>query len=243
MHLPSYIRHELWNQGKPLSEAFEVFFQKHKPTDSQRKIINDGDKWYKKALKATEIIMMENAEDSRINEDFCNLAKKGKLIWLGLQSPEGIHDAPVIIPVKHLSGNIYRKNDDFYSQRKMQDGKKKTIAHYVSVRIIDREAFVKAQQEYANSQGKAPIAIAFKAVQGKVGRPSVKAYLVEAFDALTMEDKINFNSSFRSHCPLIRAWLAQSYPQDSARLGNLADETMRKVLSPLFYEYQKTNHH
>ena len=250
MHLPSHIRHELWKQGKPLSKAFDVFKQAEiakKPVKEETDSQNEEKNFWKKVGDNISKGMNELAQDNSIQNQFIRLAIKGTNIWLGLSSPEGVHDAPVIIPITHIENieNALLMNpihDDIKITKK-HDEKEYIIARYVQIRMISRKIFVKAQQEYVNSQGKAPIVLQFKQVNGKVGRPSVKAYLVEAFDALTMEDKINFNGSFRSHCPLIRAWLVQSYPQDSARLGNLADETMRKVLSPLFYEHQKTNHH
>jgi hypothetical protein len=36
----------------------------------------------------------------------------------------------------------------------------------------------------------------------------------------------------------IRAWLATAYPTDSARLGNISDESIRKIVSPEFKKIQ-----
>ncbi len=231
MHLPSHIRYELWNKGKPLNEVFKkvkIENTKSLPdTDS-------NDSFWHRVGKAVDYL----TENTIPTNNMLMLAEKGTNIWLGLLSPNGVHDAPVIIPITHIKQvrkSFFGSSDDIDITKK-QDEKEYLIASYVQVRVIKRETLIKAQQEYASSQDKAPIAPMFKKQTGKAGRPSVKSYLVEAFDALVADGMIDSNGSFRSHCPLIRSWLVNAYPEDSARLGNLADETMRKVLAPLFYE-------
>ena len=68
----------------------------------------------------------------------------------------------------------------------------------------------------------------------KLGRPSVKAEIEEAYKELNAEKKIDFAKSMKSQFNLIRIWLCRKYPDREGQFSILADETIRKEFSPLF---------
>ena len=68
----------------------------------------------------------------------------------------------------------------------------------------------------------------------KAGRPSLKAGIIEAYQALKDAGHIDFDRPMGHTFPRVRAWLSERYPNNAGQYENMADETIRKHVSILF---------
>ncbi|WP_319826479.1 hypothetical protein [Thalassovita sp.] len=66
-----------------------------------------------------------------------------------------------------------------------------------------------------------------------VGRPSVKAEIQTAFNALLAAGKIDLKAAKRTHYPLIRQWLAVHCSTFTATDTSPGDETIRRAITPM----------
>lgn len=142
----------------------------------------------------------------------------GELLALGFEEPRNVEDHPWEIP-----SEVCRHQLDW------DNGKASGVGlSFVEVRLMPAHWKPKLLADLAAS-GEPGVA-------RSRGRPSVKAYVGEAYETLRDAGRIDFDGPMAALYDSIRIWLVELYPSDAARLGNLSNETIRKMITDRFKE-------
>ncbi|GAB4356162.1 MAG: hypothetical protein Kow00114_06930 [Kiloniellaceae bacterium] len=140
--------------------------------------------------------------------------RSGTALGVGYAIPRKPDDAPALIPADVWGGRI-----DWHGAKVFGEG-----LEFVSVRVIEVSAAAELLPP-AEDAASAP---------RPVGRPSVKADVFAAYEALRDAGKIDFDAPMKRLFPEIRAWLCEAYPDRAGAFRDMADETIRRVIVDLF---------
>lgn len=142
----------------------------------------------------------------------------GELLGIGYELPRRTGDVPTLIPSDVWGGKI-----DWKVSAASGNG-----LEFVSVRVI------LAKQEEA--MRRETMALLPAPEEKIVGRPPVKRFVLEAYEALKASGAVDFGKPKRFLYAQIRTWLGARYPDRQGQLEGLSDETVRIVVSGLFDE-------
>ena len=145
----------------------------------------------------------------------------GNLIGFGFEPPRKMESQPFEIPRNCWKGWI-----DWAGSKVRGEG-----LEFVEVRLItaQKKARLGAPQSAADT-----------IETRQVGRPGIGPHVAEAFKILNEAGKIETSASAKSHFPLVRRLLSQTYP-DVYPLGHkISDEGIRAHFSPLFKALKKS---
>lgn len=139
----------------------------------------------------------------------------GHVLTFGYALPRRPEDYPVLLPKDVWSGKIG------WSESLV----KGNGLEFVAVRVVVSRTAQDLLE--ANEQRQLP-------APKKTGRPSLKADIIEAYQALRDAGRIDFKNPMRHLFPQIRVWLSEEYPDNAGQFRNMAGETIRKQVSDLF---------
>lgn len=229
------LRLALWKKGLNLSAASYRFahsdlraelnqLRSVKVEKSPIKPLREGESWPEALLAVTEHLkpyadkLAAELDASRRLQDYLlRLIGGGHVLALGYALPRRPEDYPAWIPLDVWPGKIGWPESSV----------KGNGLEFVAVRVVTNRT---AQGLLSScDQGLLP------AVK-KTGRPSLKARIIEAYDALKGAGQIDFKSPMGHAFPQLRAWLSERYPDNAGQFANMADETIRKHVSNLFKE-------
>ncbi|MEO9962899.1 MAG: hypothetical protein ABJ388_11675 [Alphaproteobacteria bacterium] len=133
------------------------------------------------------------------------------LCGIGFVDPRQPYDRPKLVPSDVWNGRINWADSSLKGNGLLFSGTK-IVPRYLVERAISGEAE--------------------KVPPKKIGRPSVKSEIYEAFEALSADGIISTKNKMSEMYPLIRRYLSLQHPDRSGVLSKLSDETIRKEISP-----------
>jgi hypothetical protein len=214
---------DFWKKGKTLKEAVLFFFdRKYK----NQELSNKPNEYSLPGLidnlnKLAKISLEKNSISHKLKEDLCKKVNKGHLLMIGYESPVKSSDFPVLIPL-HVCVPL---NMDLNESSISGNG-----LNFLSVRIVRKSIIKKAGIISAKKEIDLP---KYKIEKKKIGRPSIRKYIIEAYNRLDKDGQINPKMSINSHYEPIRSVVKKLAPQFKDDKG-MKDEAIRKVISPLF---------
>jgi hypothetical protein len=244
-HPPELLFH-FWNKGKNLHQAPHFFASSTllnayndapaevsllKTLSKETKSLEDipGEGVFDRMQRAYNLALPQISKNderrdifSKMQIDLVRNLRNGQFIGVGYCEPRKPTDFPALIP------------RDIWDDQFNVDWKQSKVAgnglSFLSVKILPSDNL--PQQYDAEPINHKP--------PKKVGRPSVKQKIWDAYEILRDEDSIDFNKPQTHMYPQIREWLTKRFPKDIDRLGNLSDETIRLTLSDQFKANKKT---
>lgn len=162
-----------------------------------------------------------------LKKEVIRYVRDGWLIALGYPMPRQAADPPQIIPDDVWVGKI-----DWQKSEIKGNG-----LHFVSVRISIYRTSKGCVLEHAPQQPETIQLIA--APTPRIGRPSYKRVIKEAYDYLKSQNLIDHEHPMTACYPLIRDYLAKAYPARAGQYLDMANEAIRPVISPLYKEFKK----
>ena len=136
------------------------------------------------------------------------------LIGLGFEPPRRMESEPHWIPTSFWDGMVQWEKNRLTAQGIV----------FEEVRLITRMTYENLQTPSEQPQ-EPPVA---------PGRPSIKAYIEDAFHGLHADGQIDVSQPLKAHYPLVRHWLQAHRAEFEANDSNPPDEGIRKHFSPLF---------
>ena len=141
--------------------------------------------------------------------------QQGRILAFGFQVPRSVEDHPWPIP-KELWGHSVKWDSGRVSGQGLD---------FIEVRLMPAQWEPKILGELgapdtANRRGQ--------------GRPTVKPFIDEAYEALRAAGHIEPAPSMAAVGDLIRSWLAEAYPDRAGQFKNLAGETIRIQITDRF---------
>lgn len=140
------------------------------------------------------------------------------VVWaVGYATPRRHTDAPVRIPPDVWSGKV-----DWDKGEVSGNG-----LHFVAVRVA--------------LPPKTPIdLISLPSESPKLGRPSLKNEILEAYLALEKGGIVDYSKPMVRLYQPIRDWLCVKYPNRAGTFGDLSDEAVRRIISSRFKSLRET---
>jgi len=203
---------DLWKKGKSLDEAIWQFCDKkyQRAYPQNHPIINitsSGSDAVNQLKKISQYQLQKSDALEKLKKNLCEKLKGEYLIAVGY--PKLSH-SPVIIPL-YL---CVPKNLDLSKSSISGNG-----LDYSSVCIIENPHII-PEIKLPETSG------------NKKGRRTQIPKIIEAYDLLQKNDKINFSISFAAHIPAIRETVRRLYPELPEK--GLGDEVIRRTLKPRF---------
>ncbi len=157
-----------------------------------------------------------------LRDNLIRLLSLERLKAYGYVVPRDPDDAPRSIPPDVWSGEIDWKLSGVTGQG----------LSFVSVRVISSKLADEIRTRHVTKF--------LPELKRRQGRPSKKAVIVEAFDALVDGGMLDPSKPMTVAANQVRRWLAERYPHDAARMGSLHDETIRRAIASKFKTLKKS---
>lgn len=227
------LRLELWKKGLDLGRAAYRFahpslragydeLRSTKVEASELSPLPDGAHWLValdavfKHLKPYADISAARADAKRQLQDYLlRLIGGGHVLVLGYALPRQPEDYPVLIPI-----DVWRGKIGWAESLVKGNG-----LEFVAVRVVVSRTAQGLLE--ANEQRQLP-------APKKTGRPSLKADIMEAYEALRDTREIDFGNPMSRLFPQVRTWLSEKYPDNAGQFRKMASETIRRQVSDLF---------
>ena len=171
-----------------------------------------------KDKKATSAISKRAIRSRDLRQIFQDRAlaplQSGEFVAYGYSVPRKAEDPKVEIPVDvwKITPGISWDNCTVKGQG----------LEFIQVGACPRPEPQQSQPEHINSSSKS------------VGRPTVRPYILEAYEVLKNKGEIDFTAPKTAlHGPICN-WLANQYPDREVEFKNLNDSTIRKAISDQF---------
>ena len=216
---------KFWEKGQPLNEALIRF--------ASSEIKYFPQQYNSDQLTPTNFIaMLKNITDAteyemKLKTNLFNKIKNGDLIAVGYEPPMKSSDYPIIIPL-HVWDNAEINR------------KKSSIAgnglNFLSVRIIKKSISEKINKKSNTPKIKLP---APNIVEKLVGRPSQKKDLINTFEWMIKNNRIDKSKSLKAHESELNLALERVNP-NSKYIGHLNYKTINRHLGARFNQYKKS---
>lgn len=212
---------EAWDRGTPLGDAFEAYGNPAN-WETYKRVRKFGIQIIAEAIPAMfgndeaaeNKFLKENAESSKLHNLLEGQVKakllSGDLIAVGFAVPRKPADLPNFVP-----RDVWQ---NFHQVDWIHDKLKGSGLEFLSVKLVPK---ILASRDPDRTSR-------------RMGRPSVKREVFEAFQAMLEIGEVDVSASMSSHYPRIRTWLCEKYPEHEARFSTLTDEAIRRVISPEF---------
>lgn|GEM_PF-2637944 len=158
----------------------------------------------------------------KLKWDLSNKIIAEKLIGLGYEAPVKSTDYPKIIPLHIWPQKINEINweNSSISQNGIQ---------FLNIRIIKKIASSK------NKIDKKIMLPKIEVKDKKIGRPSIKAKIITAYEWLKRENKIDYSQTLKAHTELIQKTVQKLFPEIKTAKG-MEYEAMRRAIGTVFQE-------
>ena len=221
---------DLWQQGKSINDAIDAFLDCESIKNQVRKklknkkpiknIIDTG--LLGERQKQQQIIEFSEYEDE-IFQVLYEKIKSEKLLAIGYMEPVGGSDFPDLIPQYFWPP---QKVSLEFSSMNFQEGS------FSNIRIIENP---KRKKDFVGYDSEIlPPEIKDK----KVGRPSIKDKIIEAYEFLKKEDLIDYSKPLKSHTERIQTTVQKLHPEITDTKG-MQHEVIRLTLSRIFQSDKK----
>jgi hypothetical protein len=160
------------------------------------------------------------AARTQIRDRVLKFLAERQLIGIGFALPRRPADTPAEIPSDVWAGKV-----DWENSAVSGNG-----LNFVSVRLVTSAMLSKTVRQIAP-----PVT-----PQGRVGRPSIKKFAIEAYDALKFAGAIDYSKPMTVCFDQVRRWLEKSYPDRAGFFVNAAEETLRQHVGPLFQQDRRS---
>jgi hypothetical protein len=207
---------ELKNQTKTIPEKY--------PNGVQS--ISDGIEALSKSFTNYQEIQSANDE---LKRNLLNNILSERLIGIGFESPIKTTSQPQVIPIHIWPQNItdYDWNESSFSINGVE---------FLKIRLIKNAEF-KSELNLTNE--KEEITLPDLEITDKhVGRPSKKKEIIDSYNHLKKENKIDYSKTFKSHTELIRKTVRLHNPKMENDKG-LGVEAIRRTVKHLFDQEKK----
>lgn len=225
-----------WKKGKTLNSAIYSFtsYELQKQYDDLEKEDKSRNPWKDDPTAIPNISgglaavseaifhkgKMDDARD-KLKWDLLKNILSEKVIGLGYESPVTTESKPKIIPL-HIwpqKADKINWNDSSF----LENG-----INFLNIRIIKKSALKKKPDNK-----KKIFSPKIKIENKKMGRPSLKNQIIEAYEYLKKEGAIDYSKTLKSHTELIQKTVQALYPEITSTAG-MAHEAIRRALGSCF---------
>lgn len=202
---------EFRNQSiEPQEEQSDAAKQLNAGFDALRKTLNN----YQSVQSATD----------KLKWNLLSKLLSEQLIGLGFEAPLKSSSQPNVIPIHVWPDKISEFN--WNKSSFLSNG-----VEFLKIRLID-SADINKQRNNSNRKEKT-IPPEIKVQDKKVGRPSIKEAIIEAYELLKSKNKIKYSASLKSHVKLIQQTVRNLHPEIIGNKG-MQYEAIRRTLNQRF---------
>lgn len=226
---------EIWNIGKPLERAHLHFgpqdkikaLRDHAEENSPVKMIDrlqtnlESGKDFIAALKgATDVkkISAQTKLRDEVRQAILRHLHSGDIKAYGFEAPRRASDAPIAVPSDLWRGWVRWDKSMIEAQSLRIENVRLVPAH-----LIKTETPVPTLEPASDKEPPRP-----------AGRPSRALQIIEAFEALDSEGKIDFSNPAKHCYPAVRNWVKINYPEAENPDRGLSDKAIQLHVNPLF---------
>lgn len=179
--------------------------------------------------KTLQLSSALNTKRDQLKWDLLNKIMTEKVIGLGYEHPVKASDEPQIIPLHVWPQKIKDINWDDSSISK-------NGVSFSNIRLIKKVALKKADTNIANIKKLSSPKI--KIEDKKIGRPSLKNKIIEAYVYLKKQGKIDYSKALSSHTELIQRAVQIQFPEITSTRG-METEAIRRAIGDMFKHDKK----
>lgn len=168
------------------------------------------------ARKAGEIYGPRLELQRKMRANLLLLLQSEKLVGIGYETPRKLSSPVVKLPKEAWFGNVdWKVNSLKYQSLMFADIKLATASHLLKPNPTKPQLPPKKNKP-------------------SLGRPTLGPTLIECFETIVNQGKIDTAQSFRSHIPLMKVWLKANKPNMKKQPDTISEKTFSKYLSKKF---------